>query len=394
MIYLDNAAFSWPKPESVYAATDSFFRSKAGNPGRGSHRMAAAARDVIQETRSLVARLINTPQDYRVLFTLNCTDSLNIGLKGLLKRGDHVITDSIGHNSVLRPLRELEKQGVTFTMLPPSPRTGCTSLDDMEGAIKKETRLMVITHASNVTGVIQPIERYGAVARKRDLIYMVDAAQTAGVYPIDVEGCKIDLLAFSGHKGLLGPPGVGVLFVGERADLSTLREGGTGSYSEMEIQPEVLPDMFESGTPNSIGIAGLGAGVRFITDTGMGRIRNHEENLTRRLIEGLSRIEGVTLYTSPDRSRQAPVVSFNLFGCLAGDIGHHLDRSHNIVVRAGLQCSPRIHRVLSTFPVGTVRMSPGYFTTEEEIEAAIEAVAHIPAPAHSTKPLELHSEDC
>ncbi|MGD0662849.1 MAG: aminotransferase class V-fold PLP-dependent enzyme [Syntrophorhabdales bacterium] len=394
MIYVDNAATSWPKPESVYTTTDLFFRNKAGNPGRGSHSLAAAANEVIQETRVLIGRLINTSSTYRISFTLNCTDSLNIGLKGFLKPGDHVITDSIGHNSVLRPLKKLEKQGVAITMLPPSVETGCVSADDMQAAIRKETRLIVITHASNVTGVIQPIERYGEVARRHNLVYMVDAAQTAGLYPIDIQPCNIDILAFSGHKALFGPPGTGVLFVSERADLDTLREGGTGSYSEMEAQPQVLPDKFESGTANSIGISGLGAGLKFIAEVGMERIRKHEESLTRYLIEGLSVIKGVTLYAAPDRSRQAPVVSFNLFGYLARDVGEILHKSHDIMVRTGLHCSPRTHRMLSTYPTGTVRISPGYFNTEEEIQAVIEAVAKIPAPEYSTKAPELHYEDC
>ncbi len=394
MIYVDNAATSWPKPESVYTTTDRFFRNKAGNPGRGSHSLAAAANEVIQETRLLIGRLINTSDTYRISFTLNCTDSLNIGLKGLLKPGDHVIIDSIGHNSVLRPLRKLEKQGVVVTVLPPSVETGSVSVDNMQAAIRKETRLIVITHASNVNGVIQPIERYGEVARAHDLVYMVDAAQTAGVYPIDVQACNIDILAFSGHKALFGPPGTGVLFAGERADLDTLREGGTGSYSETEAQPQVLPDKFESGTANSIGISGLGAGLKFIADVGMDRIRSHEENLTRHLIKGLSGIKGVTLYTAPHGSRQAPVVSFNLFGYLARDVGEILHESHGIMVRTGLQCSPRAHRILSTYPTGTVRISPGYFNTGEEIEAIVEAIAQIPPPEYSTKAPELHYEDC
>jgi cysteine desulfurase / selenocysteine lyase len=394
MIYLDNAATSWPKPESVYAATDAFFRNKAGNPGRGSHTMALAAAGVIGETRSLVAGLINTTHPYRVVFTANCTDSLNLGLRGLLVPGDQVIVDSIAHNSLLRPLRKLEGKGITVAILPPSRETGCVSVDDMERAITGHTRLIAITHASNVTGVIQPIERYGDVARRHDVIFMVDAAQTAGVYPIDVEACNIDLLAFSGHKGLYGPPGTGVLYVGERVDLDTVRDGGTGSYSRMEVQPEVLPDKFESGTLNSIGIAGLGAGLKFIADIGMDRIRAHEENLTSHLIERLSGIKGVVLYIAPEKRRQAPVVSFNLFGYLARDVGLVLDESYGIMVRAGLQCSPRMHRVLSTFPTGTVRISPGYFTTEEEIEAVASAIAKIPPHKHSTKPTELHSEDC
>ena len=301
-----------------------FSGTKPEIPAEGSHSLAAAANEVIRETRLLIGRLINTPNTYRISFTLNCTDSLNIGLKGLLKPGDHVITDSIGHNSVLRPLKKLEKQGVAVTMLRPSVETGSVSVDDIQAAIRKETRLIVITHASNVNGVIQPIERYGEVARAHNLAYMVDAAQTAGVYPVDVQACNIDILAFSGHKALFGPPGTGVLFVSERADLDTLREGGTGSYSEMEAQPQVLPDKFESGTANSIGISGLGAGLKFIADMGMDRIRNHKENLTRHLIEGLSGIKGVTLYAAPDGSRQAPVVSFNLFGYLARDVGEIL----------------------------------------------------------------------
>lgn len=394
MIYLDNAATSWPKPESVYAAADRFFRSEAGNPGRGGHSMAAAAGRVIQETRSLVALLINAPKAYRVFFTLNCTDSLNIGLKGLLKPGDHVIVDSIAHNSVMRPLRKLEKQGTAVTVVRPSPESGCVSPDDMEAAIRKETRLIVTTHASNVTGMIQPIERYGEIARKKGVIYLVDAAQTAGVYPVDTQACNIDILAFSGHKGLFGPPGTGVLFAAERAELDTLREGGTGSYSEMETQPQVLPDKFESGTANSVGICGLGAGLRFIAAVGMDKIRDHEENLTRYLIDRLSRAKGVRLHVSPDRSRQAPVVSFNLFGYLARDVARVLDQSYDIKVRAGLQCSPGTHRMLSTFPTGTIRISPGYFNTEKEIEAAVEAIADMPAPENSGGPLELHSEDC
>ncbi len=256
-------------------------RQRQPQPGSGSQRGHSG-------NPVLIGRLINTSNTYRISFTLNCTDSLNIGLKGLLKPGDHVITDSIGHNSVLRPLKKLEKQGVAVTILPPSVATGSVSADDMQAAIRKETRLIVITHASNVHGVIQPIERYGEIARTHNLVYMVDAAQTAGVYPIDVQACNIDILAFSGHKALFGPPGTGVLFVSERADLDTLREGGTGSYSEMEAQPQVLPDKFESGTANSIGISGLGAGLKFIADVGMDRIRKPRRELDeishRRLI--------------------------------------------------------------------------------------------------------------
>ncbi len=311
MIYLDNAATSWPKPESVYQTMDEFLRKKGGNPGRGSHSLAVAAKETVEETRMLVARLINAPEMERAIFTLNCTDSLNLGLKGLLRLGDHIITDCIGHNSLVRPLKKLEYQGVKITRLSPS-EVGVVSVGDIEKAIVKETKLVVVTHVSNVTGVIQPIEEYGAIARRHSIIFMVDAAQTAGKYPIDVQAGNIDLLAFSGHKGLFGPPGTGVLYVGSRVDLDSLREGGTGSHSEQEEQPADLPYRYESGTLNSVGISGLGAGLKYILTESLERICAHENSLVDKLIEGLTYIPGVTLYTVKDRSRQAPV---NLFEC-------------------------------------------------------------------------------
>jgi cysteine desulfurase family protein len=378
MIYFDNAATSWPKPEIVYRVTDDFFRNKAGNPGRGSHSMALAAGTVIQETRELVAKLINTPEPYRVIFTQNCTDSLNMGLKGLLKPGDHVITDSIGHNSLGRPLNKLAKQGVKVTHIPPAKDTGYVAPGDIELAITAATKLVVVTHASNVNGVIQPIAEYGKLVRSHNLVFMVDAAQTAGIIPLDVRSDKIDILAFSGHKGLYGPPGTGVLYIGDRVDLETVREGGTGSYSEMEEQPQVLPDTFESGTLNSIGIAGLGAGLKFIQSEGMDKIRSREDQLTCRLIEGLSEIKGITGYKAKENQPQAPVISFNLFGYLAHEVGEILDKTYDIKVRPGLHCSPQTHRQLYTFPTGTVRLSPGYFNTEAEIDFTMEAIAKIP----------------
>ncbi len=377
MIYLDNAATSWPKPESVYQTMDEFLRKKAGNPGRGSHSMAAAARDTVEEARMLVARLINAQEVERVIFTLNCTDALNLGLKGLLRCGDHVITSSIGHNSLVRPLKKLELQGVKITRLPPSLEVGVLSVRGIEEAITKDTKLVVLTHASNVNGVIQPIEDYGAVARSHKLIFMVDAAQTAGKYPIDVQAGNIDLLAFSGHKGLLGPPGTGVLYVGDRVNLDPTREGGTGSSSELEEQPALLPYRFESGTVNCVGISGLRAGVEYIFGAGLERIRAHEETLTKKLIEGLAAIRGVTLYASKEKCNQASVISFNIEGYEPGEVGAILDQTFDIKVRTGLHCAPAAHKILGTFPLGTVRLSPGCFNTMEEIEAALEAVEKI-----------------
>lgn len=377
MIYLDNAATSWPKPESVYQTMDDFLRKKGGNPGRGSHSMAVAAREVVEETRTLVARLINAPEIERVIFTLNCTEALNLGLKGLIRPGDHVITSCIGHNSLARPLRRLEMRGVRVTRLSPTPETGVVSIRDVERAITKNTKLLVVTHASNVNGVVQPVEAYGAVARAYDLVFMVDAAQTGGKYHIDVKGSSIDLLALSGHKGLLGPPGTGVLFIGERVDLEPLCEGGTGSYSEQEEQPCILPDRYESGTVNSMGISGLGAGLRFIFSEGLEKIRSHGSCLSERLIGGLSAIPGVKLYAAQDSSKQVPIVSFNIEGYEPGEVGIILDQTFDIKVRTGLHCAPSAHKTLGTYPLGTVRLSPGYFNTKEEIDLTLEALEKI-----------------
>jgi len=377
MIYLDNAATSWPKPESVYQTMDEFLRKKGGNPSRGSHSMAVAAMETVEETRMLVARLINAPEKERVIFTLNCTDALNLGLKGLLRPGDHVITSCIGHNSLVRPLKKLEQQGVKITRLPPSSQDGVISAQDIEEAITKDTKLVVVTHASNVTGVIQPIEEYGVVARRHNLIFMVDAAQTAGKHPINVEAGNIDLLAFSGHKALLGPPGTGVLYMGDRVDLDSLREGGTGSYSELEEQPITLPYRYESGTMNSVGISGLGAGLKYIFSEGLERMRAHEQYLMDRLIEGLSNISGLTLYTAKNGPKQAPVISFNLRGYEPGEVGAILDEAFDIKVRTGLHCAPAAHKTLGTYPLGTVRLSPGYFNTVEEIELTLQALEKI-----------------
>jgi cysteine desulfurase/selenocysteine lyase len=386
MIYLDNAATSWPKPEIVYRTMDEFLRRKGGNPGRGSHSMANAARDTVEETRMLLARLINSPEVNRIIFTLNCTDALNLGLKGFLKPGDHVITDRMSHNSVVRPLNTLEKQGVRITRLMPSVESGFVSPEDIEEAILPDTRLIVITHASNVTGAIQPIEQYGIIAHKHNLVFMVDAAQTAGKYPIDVQQANIDLLAFPGHKGLLGPTGTGALYISERVNLETLREGGTGSFSENENQPEILPDRHESGTQNGAGIAGLGAGVKFIQEEGMEKIRRHEDHLTDVLISDLRQISGITLYVAKDGAEQAPVVSLNVNGLEPGEVGTILDQAFDIKVRTGLHCAPAAHRTIKTFPKGTVRVSPGYFNTIKDIELTVDALEKISQPGSLKEP--------
>ena len=377
MIYLDNAATSWPKPEIVYETMESFLREKGGNPGRASHSLAIAAGSTIEEARIFAARLINTPDKNRVIFTLNCTDALNLGLKGLLKPRDHVITDRISHNSIVRPLTKLEQLEVKVTRLAPASDEGYLSARDIENAIIEDTKLIVVTHASNVTGVIQPIEDYGAIARKYGLVLMVDAAQTAGTYPIDVQDGNIDLISFSGHKGLLGPTGTGVLYVGERAELDSIREGGTGSQSELEEQPTELPQRYESGTPNTVGIAGLGAALRYILDQGINKIREHEIKLTDHLIEGLAQIPQITVYGPKDSAKQVAIVSFNVEGWEPAEVGTILDQSFDVKVRTGLYCAPAAHKTFGTFPKGSVRMGLSYFNTHEEIDFTLEALKKI-----------------
>lgn len=377
MVYVDNASTSWPKPESVYVAMDEFLRRNAGNPGRGSHSMALAAAEIVEETRVLLARLFNIPTPERIIFTLNCTDAINIALKGLLKPGDEVLTDSIGHNSLVRPLRKLERHGVVVKRVPPMTGNGVLSPKDIAAAITDKTRLLVVTHGSNVNGVVQPIETYGEVARQHNIIFMVDAAQTAGRYPIDVQASYIDLLAFPGHKGLFGPPGTGGLYISERVDLETLREGGTGTFSEIEEQPDVFPDKYESGTLNTVGICGLGAGLKFIFEQGLEQIKAKEERLTKRLLQGLAQISGVSTYRAGNGAEQTAVISFNIQEYSPTEVGIILDQAFDIKVRTGLHCAPSVHHLIGTFPHGTVRLSPGYFNTEEEIDVVINAIEKI-----------------
>ena len=388
MIYLDNAATTWPKPEIVYRTMDTFMRNSGGNPGRGGHSMAEAASKVVDDTRLLLARLINAPDTHRVIFTFNCTDSLNTGLKGLLKPGDHVITSAVEHNSVIRPLERLRYQGIGITRVNTDPEHGYVLPEDIEKAITAKTKLIMMTHASNVNGIVQPVGEYGLLARAQNLILMVDAAQTAGKYPLDVRKDNIDLLAFSGHKGLFGPTGTGGLFIGERAELDTLREGGTGSQSELEEQPSQLPNRFESGTLNTVGIAGLGAGLKYIFEESTDKILGHEIKLTSRIIEGLSGIPGVTIYAARDIMHQSPVVSFTIYDMDPGEIGTILDQAFDIKVRAGLHCAPAAHTTLGTLPRGTVRLSPGYFNTSGEIEVTLEAIERIAFSRGSIKKAE------
>jgi cysteine desulfurase/selenocysteine lyase len=376
MVYFDNAATTFPKPESVYVAMDAFLRTSAGNPGRGVHRLALAANEVIEETRALVAGLFHAPDPARMVFAANATDALNLALHGVLEPGDHVVTSSMEHNAVVRPLSALAERGVRVTCVP-CAKDGSLDPERVFAAMGDGTRMVALTHASNVTGTVMPIAEIGAGVRERGALFLVDAAQTAGALPIDVEAMQIDLLAFPGHKELLGPPGTGGLIVGERVSLKPIRQGGTGTRSEEVWQPTGFPEGYETGTLNSVGVAGLGAGVRFVLDTGVDRIRAHQKMVIQGLLEGLSRVPGVTLYSPGDVERQVGVVSITLQGWEPMDLGVALDQDFEVAVRCGLHCAPLAHRTIGTFPTGTVRLSPGYFTTLEEVDWVMGAVKEL-----------------
>jgi cysteine desulfurase family protein len=379
MIYLDNAATSFPKPEAVYQALDRFARHDLANPGRAGHKMALAAEHALDDARHLLNQFFHGDAPERFVFTLNGTDALNMAFKGVFGDGDHVITSDLEHNSVSRPLRQMELDGrITLTRVR-ADGGGTVDPDDVRRAVTPRTRLVALTHASNVLGTVQPVAEVGRLARERDLLFLVDAAQTAGVVPIDVQALAVDLLAFPGHKSLLGPTGTGALYVGPRADVRAWREGGTGGDSASETQPRLLPYFLEGGTPNVLGVAGLAAGVKFVRERGPDAIRAHEVALTDRLWRRLEELGGYEVFGHRDPARRVGTLSFRSAALPAAELGGILDQAFDVAVRPGLHCAPYIHRSLGTFPEGTVRVSPGPFSTEEDVDHLARALAEIAA---------------
>ncbi len=377
MIYLDNAATTFPKPEIVYKTMDTFYRTLGANPGRSGHRMAVAAEKEIEDTRNITAKLFGIKDSRRLILTFNATDAINMGIKGLLKPGDHAITTFLEHNAVSRALNGLEKRKIITVTKVRNSQEGFIDPDDIKNAITSKTRLIVVTHAPNVLGTIQPIQEIGKIAREKNCIFMVDAAQTAGVCEIDVNEYFIDMLAFTGHKGPLGPTGTGGLYVGERLTLDPWREGGTGFEPASLSQPEELPFKLESGTPNTVGIAGLRAGIEYILSKGISTIRTHEQNLTNKLIHAFKHDQRFVLYGATDISQKVGIISINVKGFKPAEIGAILDQSFDISVRPGLHCAPFAHQIMGTFPDGTVRISPGCFNTENDIDLLITALKTI-----------------
>ena len=376
MIYFDNAATSWPKPPEVIRAMTDFILTVGANPGRSGHRTSVEAGRIVNDTREGIAELFNIEDPLRVIFGLNATEGLNLAIFGILKPGDHTITTSMEHNSVMRPLRELEGRGVDLTVIPCAP-DGSLDPSMVAEAITGRTRLITVNHASNIVGTIQPVREVGKVARDHGVPFLVDAAQTGGCCPMDMKRDQIDLLAFTGHKSLLGPQGTGGLVIDDDFDIhrmAVLKAGGTGSRSEHETQPAFLPDKYESGTLNTVGLAGLAASLGFIRETTVETIHEREQSLTRRMLRGLADIPGVTLYGPSRTSHRTPTISFTLDDLSPSEVGFRLDEDYGILCRVGLHCAPSAHRTIETFPVGTVRFGMGFFTTREEVDTALDAV--------------------
>jgi cysteine desulfurase family protein len=376
LIYLDNAATTFPKPETVYKAVDDCLRGFCANPGRGGHKFALRSGRVILEARELIAELFRVSSTDRIIFTQNATEALNLVFKGFLQKGSHVITTSMEHNSVLRPLKAMEALGVETTIIE-CMETGEIDINSLKSAIRSNTVLIAVTHASNVTGTIMPIQEIGLIAKNNNIHFLVDAAQTAGVYDIDVNSMNIDFLAFAGHKSLFGPQGTGGLYIRDGIILNPLKQGGTGSKSESLEQPDILPDKYESGTPNTPGISGLCAGLKYIKQKGIDSIRGHEEKLTEYFLNELRSNKKIKVYGVGDAKKQAPVISINIGNVGSSEIAYILDEAFDIAVRPGLHCAPMAHKTLNTLEQGTVRFSIGYFNTEKDIEDAISALNKI-----------------
>ena len=380
-IYVDNGATSFPKPPGVPEAISAALKDVPLSPGRSSHRGSLEAARILFNARERIAGLFKCGDSSRIVFTANVTESLNVGIMGLfphfLRQGDHIITTPFEHNSVMRPLRFLEQTAdisISFLSLNEKGEVDASSLFPLQ---RENTRLIIANHVSNVTGAVAPIEEIGAA--KGNALFMVDAAQSAGVLPLDVEAMNIDFLAFTGHKALLGPTGTGGFYIRAGVDVKPLKRGGTGSRSEEEFQPGFSPDRYESGTPNTSGIAGLDGGVRFIMETGLETIYSHEFKLTGKFLKGLASIAGIRLFGPPADTQRAAVISLQVDGKSESQVAQILDREYGIQVRAGLHCSPATHKAIGTFPQGTVRFSFGYFNTEDDVNRCLQALSGIAA---------------
>jgi cysteine desulfurase family protein len=377
-IYLDNAATSFPKPPAVEAALLNFHHNLGASAGRGAYPRAVLTGRLLEDTRRLLGQLFNIKKTNQIIYTLNASDALNLAIKGIdWHPGDNAVVSMMEHNSVLRPLHALKnRRGIKVTKVKANAE-GWVSPSDITQAIDSHTKLIALVHASNVSGTIQPIAEVGDIARRKGIPFLVDAAQTAGALPIDVEAMKIDLLAFPGHKALLGPLGTGGLYIREGIDLDTLREGGTGSQSEHDVQPDFLPDRYEPGSHNALGIAGWKAGLEYVLKQSVAQIRTHEENLTRQFIEGAAKIKNLNVYGPGQASQRIAVVSMRLDDYAPLELSHRLFERSGLMTRSGLHCAPGAHQAIGTYPLGTTRFSFGYFNTPEDVDYALAALLEL-----------------
>lgn len=376
-IYFDNAATSFPKPESVYRSIDDALRQAGGNPGRGGHSLALAANRIVLTAREAVAELFGIGDSSRVIFTSNATEAINLGLFGRLSPGDRVVTTNMEHNAVARPLRALQERGVEVVKVAADQSGFVDPTLFCQACTASPTTLAVLGHVSNVTGTIQALEAIGPRLRQLGIPLLVDAAQSAGLLAIDVDQLGIDLLAAPGHKGLLGPTGTGFLYVREGLELKPLLFGGTGANSSSDLMPDEMPERLESGTPNTPGLAGLAAGIAYLQSVGLDAIRKHELHCIGRLLAGLGELPGLVLHGPGIAARMGGVLSFTLQQRDPATIGFLLDRDHDLCVRVGLHCAPDAHRAIGTYPHGTVRVSPGHFTTDDDLDLLLSAVREL-----------------
>jgi len=383
LIYLDSGATTFPKPDEVYQAMDYSFRHYGVNPGRSGYDLCMVSGGIIEDTRKMLTKFFNGNDFNRLIFSYNATDALNLAIFGLLDEGDHAITTALEHNSVLRPLYHLFRDRHVDVDHIPFDGRGFVNPDDFAKKFRKNTRLVVVNHASNVIGTVQPIKEIGKLCREKGIIFLIDTSQSAGKVPIDMKDMNVDVVAFTGHKSLMGPMGVGGLYVGDGIEIRHTRAGGTGVRSAVKTHLEEYPYRLEYGTANFPGIAGLQAGVKWVEKRGLENIHKYETGLLRQLRDGLREIEGVTLYCQDDLTNHIGVLCFNIDGLEAQDTGTMLDVDYNIACRTGLHCAPMVHQQLGTDKIhGAVRFGIGPFNTEEEISAAIAAVREI---AHSRK---------
>jgi cysteine desulfurase family protein len=376
-VYLDNTATSWPKPNTVVESIADYLTNYGGSPGRSGHAFALKAARNVFETRELLAGFFNADSSDRVIFTSNATTASNIAFKGILKKGDHVITSHMEHNSTIRPLRHLEQKGIIELSIIDCDKNGNIDFDLLKNSFRQNTKLVSTIHGSNIIGITLPIDKIGALCKSKNVLFHVDAAQTAGFLPIDVQKNNIDILTFTGHKKLLGPSGTGGLVLKNTVEIDTLIHGGSGSKSESETHPDFYPDKLEAGTPNTVGIIGLKAGLEFILKQGQENIINHSRQITDYFLDLLIDIDELKIHGPGKGGNILPVISVTSDFFPPDKIASILDKEYGIMTRSGLMCSPLGHKALGTFPQGTLRFSPGFFTTQKDIDYTINSLKQI-----------------